>query len=93
MPWYITAVRNCQLVGHHLAEFLDYLDSRGVALSNVHVVGFSLGAEVAGYTGQRLRAGKDPRLPRITGEPVTNLGAGGGGRNLYRANQCAQKGL
>jgi pimeloyl-ACP methyl ester carboxylesterase len=68
MPWYITAVRNCRVVGRYLARFLDYLDSRGILLSNVHVIGFSLGAEVAGYTGQHLREGKDPRLPRITGE-------------------------
>jgi hypothetical protein len=68
MPWYITAVRNCQVVGLHLARFLHYLDSRGIPLSKVHIIGFSLGAEVAGYTGQHLREGKEPRLPRITGE-------------------------
>jgi hypothetical protein len=68
MPWYVAAVRNCKVVGLYLARFLDYLDSRGIPLSNVHVIGFSLGAEVAGYTGQHLKAGKNPRLPRITGE-------------------------
>jgi hypothetical protein len=68
MPWYIAAVRNCQVVGLYLARFLDYLDSRGIPLSHVHVIGFSLGAEVAGFTGKHLRAGKAPRLPRITGE-------------------------
>ncbi|PNF28635.1 hypothetical protein B7P43_G08705 [Cryptotermes secundus] len=67
MPWYIAAVRNCQVVGLYLAKFLDYLDSRGIPLSNVHIIGFSLGAEVAGYTGQNLRDDKDPKLPRITG--------------------------
>ncbi|KDQ97822.1 Pancreatic lipase-related protein 2 [Zootermopsis nevadensis] len=66
-PWYFAAVQNCQVVGSYLARFLDYLDSKGFALTNVHVVGFSLGAEVAGFTGQHLRAGMGPRLPRITG--------------------------
>jgi hypothetical protein len=68
LPWYSAAVKNCQVVGKYLAKFLDYLDSRGIPLSNVHVLGFSLGAEVAGFAGQDLRYGKAPRLQRITGE-------------------------
>jgi predicted alpha/beta-fold hydrolase len=68
LPWYSAAVKNCQVVGKYLAKFLDYLDSRGFPLSNVHVVGFSLGAEVAGFAGQNLRYGKAPGLHRITGE-------------------------
>jgi hypothetical protein len=67
-PWYIAAVQNCQLVGLYLALFLDYLDSRGIPLGNVHVIGFSLGAEVAGFTGKHLRDGEAPRLSRITGK-------------------------
>jgi hypothetical protein len=55
-------------VGKYLAKFLDYLDSRGIPISNVHIIGFSLGAEVAGFTGENLRHGKAPRLRRITGE-------------------------
>ena len=51
-----------------MAKFLDYLDSRGIPLSNMHVIGFSLGAEVAGFAGQNLRHGRAPRLQRITGE-------------------------
>jgi hypothetical protein len=68
LPWYSAAVRNCQVVGKYLAKFLEYLDSRGIPLHNVHVLGFSLGAEVAGFAGQDLRHGKEPRLHRITGE-------------------------
>lgn len=68
LPWYFAAVQNCQVVGLYLARFLDYLDSRGVPLSNVHVIGFSLGAEVAGFTGKHLRDGVAPRLRRITGK-------------------------
>ena len=56
-----------------MAKFLDYLDSRGIPLSNVHVVGFSLGAEVAGFAGQTLRYDKAPRLRRITGEAYQAL--------------------
>ena len=73
LPWYSAAVKNCQVVGRYLAKFLDYLDSRGIPLSNVHVVGFSLGAEVAGFAGQTLRYDKAPRLRRITGEAYQAL--------------------
>jgi hypothetical protein len=68
LPWYSAAVKNCQVVGKYLAKFLEYLDGRGIPLSNVHVIGFSLGAEVAGFAGQNLRHGKAPGLRRITGE-------------------------
>ena len=67
LPWYSAAVKNCHVVGKYLAKFLHYLDSVGIPLSNMHVIGFSLGAEAAGFTGQYLRSSKAPRLSRITG--------------------------
>ncbi|XP_063243720.1 lipase member H-A-like [Bacillus rossius redtenbacheri] len=63
-PWYARAVANCKVCGRHTATFLDYLVSRGLDLASLHVVGFSLGAEVAGYVGGFLASG---RLPRVTG--------------------------
>nr|CAD7256756.1 unnamed protein product [Timema shepardi] len=63
-PWYSTAVGNSQVCGDYLALFLDYLIDSGMPLSNLHVIGFSLGAEVAGFTGRAITSGK---LPRITG--------------------------
>nr|CAD7573832.1 unnamed protein product [Timema californicum] len=62
-PWYSTAVGNSQVCGDYLALFLDYLIDSGMPLSNLHVIGFSLGAEVAGFTGRAITSGK---LPRIT---------------------------
>lgn len=64
-PWYRPAADNALPVGRFLARFIHFLhDSRAVHASYLHVVGFSLGAEVAGFAGKAL---KDIRLPRITG--------------------------
>ncbi|XP_075980166.1 pancreatic lipase-related protein 2 [Anticarsia gemmatalis] len=65
-PWYITAVRNTRYMGRRLAGFIQFLDSVGVPVSTLHVVGFSLGAEAAGFAGKRLRS-QGLVLGRITG--------------------------
>lgn len=55
MPWYHKAVRNTRIVGPHVAATLRWLESLGAfRLRRVHVVGFSLGAEVAGFMGKAL---------------------------------------
>ena len=64
---YSQAVANTRLVEAQIAELIKFstLHTRNSA-SLYHVVGFSLGAHVAGYAGKRLReAGKI--LGRITG--------------------------
>lgn len=54
-PWYITAVRNTRLVGRLLANFLLQLDRpQYLPLANIHVIGFSLGAETAGFAGKAM---------------------------------------
>ncbi|XP_050430197.1 pancreatic triacylglycerol lipase-like isoform X1 [Adelges cooleyi] len=63
-PWYSHAVINTRAAGQYVARFIEYLVSRGFMLSKIHLIGFSLGAEIAGFTGKNLRIGK---LPRITG--------------------------
>ncbi|KAK6629854.1 hypothetical protein RUM43_003675 [Polyplax serrata] len=64
-PYYAAAVKNTRVVGKYLARFLTFLhNSQIIPISTVHVIGFSLGAEVAGFTGKAL--GKNV-LPRITG--------------------------
>ncbi|XP_049778093.1 inactive pancreatic lipase-related protein 1-like [Schistocerca cancellata] len=64
-PCYIQAAYNTPLVGKCTAQLLDKLIDDGVVpLSDVHVIGFSLGAQVAGQVGQYLKSGK---LPRLTG--------------------------
>lgn len=64
-PYYIEAAKNCRFIGRFAAAFIDFLVTRGFDLRTLHVVGFSLGGQISGFTGQYLRSG---RLPRITGE-------------------------
>ncbi|XP_048509444.1 pancreatic lipase-related protein 2 isoform X2 [Athalia rosae] len=65
LPWYITAVRNTRLVGPHVGGMVRWLDAQGaVPMSRVHVIGFSLGAEVAGFMGKSLAP---QQVGRITG--------------------------
>lgn len=64
-PWYSHAVLNTRVAALYLAKFIVYLTSRGFRLSKMHLIGFSLGAEIAGFTGKNLKIGK---LPRITGQ-------------------------
>jgi hypothetical protein len=65
-PHYETAAKNTKEAGRSLADFLDNLiqETQGEARRDLHVVGFSLGAQVAGIAAGQLKTG---RLPRITG--------------------------
>jgi len=59
---YNQAVANTRVVGAQVAGLLHVLAEFGVNVENVHVIGHSLGAQVAGYAGART-----PGLGRITG--------------------------
>lgn len=65
-PHYDAAARNTREAGRSLANFLDNLiqETQGAARQGLHIVGFSLGAQVAGISAAQLKAGT---LPRITG--------------------------
>ncbi|XP_044259395.1 lipase member H-B-like [Tribolium madens] len=63
-PWYYTAARNTQIVGEYTAKLIDYLVSRGMHLPSLHLIGLSLGAQMAGVCGQSVKSG---RIFRITG--------------------------
>lgn len=65
-PYYIEAAKNTRFIGQFAASFIDYLVTRGFNLGTLHVIGFSLGGQISGFTGQFLQSG---RLPRITGKP------------------------
>lgn len=55
LPWYVTAVRNTRIVGPQVARLVEWLAARGaVSLPDLHVIGFSLGAEIAGFMGKAL---------------------------------------
>jgi len=61
-PWYDIAAGHTRVTGEKTAELIEWLVSEGVPLSNIHVLGHSLGAHVAGFAG----ASMGGRLPRIT---------------------------
>lgn len=63
-PWYDEAAGNTLVVAKHLFNFLQSMEESGLDLDRVHIIGFSLGAHVAGFTGALLEG----RLGRITGE-------------------------
>lgn len=63
-PWYSQSVQNTKLVANKLSEFIKFYNSTGeMPISKIHIIGFSLGAHVAGMIGKTLT---DPKLPRIT---------------------------
>lgn len=67
MPWYKHAVQNGPRVGRYVARFIRFLLRNNANLDSMHVVGFSLGAELAGFIGKTLKEWGYV-LPRITGE-------------------------
>lgn len=61
---YFEAASNARLVGYILGDFISFLvESVEVPWENLHVIGFSLGAQTVGYAGHYLNG----QLPRITG--------------------------
>lgn len=71
LPWYVTAVRNTRIVGPQVARLVNWLDGVGaVSMSALHVIGFSLGAEIAGFMGKAL----SPRKVNFWEYQVAHLG-------------------
>ncbi|XP_014247470.1 lipase member H [Cimex lectularius] len=64
LPWYDHAIKNTLYVAKAVAKFIDDHVHSGVPLHKFHVIGFSLGAEIAGLVGNLVKSGK---LSRITG--------------------------
>lgn len=63
--FYLGPMRNTERVGRITAEFIDFLVAEtGLKTENIHFLGHSLGAHVAGNTGSLITSG---RLGRITG--------------------------
>ena len=64
---YDVAAGNTRLVGAQVAELIEILsESFGVKLADVHIIGHSLGAQTAGFAGEKFVL-KDKVLGRITG--------------------------
>lgn len=69
LPNYVQAAANARLVGRQVAQAVRRLLRLGAELRDFHLVGFSLGAHVAGFAGAELR-----NLSRITGlDPAAPL--------------------
>lgn len=63
IPNYVRAAANTRLVGKQLAMLIQGLEHHvGLQLHQVHLIGFSLGAHVAGFAGAQLK-----NISRITG--------------------------
>ena len=76
-PDYLQASGNAQLVGAQTAELIKFLISNAPGSSGsknlgerFYIVGFSLGAHVAGYAGRHLKANGGINLGRITGNAI-----------------------
>ncbi|XP_072495081.1 pancreatic triacylglycerol lipase-like [Notamacropus eugenii] len=74
--FYTQATQNVRVVGAEIAYFVDYLKNElGYSLSNVHVIGHSLGSHIAGEAGRRSNGligritGLDPAEPCFEGAP------------------------
>ncbi|KDR14939.1 phospholipase A1 1-like isoform X2 [Zootermopsis nevadensis] len=66
-PHYDVAARNTMEAGRRLANFLDSLirETQTTALRGLHIVGFSLGAQVAGIAASQLKTGLVPRITAL----------------------------
>ncbi|XP_046407089.1 inactive pancreatic lipase-related protein 1-like [Ischnura elegans] len=72
-PSYLRAAANTELVGRQGARVLAGLVGLGALPKALHVVGFSLGAQMAGFVGEGLKA-QGLKLGRITGlDPASFL--------------------
>lgn len=63
LPNYVRAAVNTRLVGKQVSLFVNWLNNNeGTRNEDFHLIGFSLGAHVAGFAGSELK-----NLSRITG--------------------------
>lgn len=62
-PCYIKAVQNLRTVAKCIAQFIESLVAKIYTKEDIHVIGFSLGAQTAGQIANYLTF----KLPRITG--------------------------
>ncbi|KAJ8949851.1 hypothetical protein NQ314_008103, partial [Rhamnusium bicolor] len=63
--FYAESVINVKFIGQYGAQLVDYLVLNGLNISTLHVIGMSLGAQIAGYVGQSVTSGELPRLTAL----------------------------
>ncbi|XP_061378542.1 lipase member I-like [Danaus plexippus] len=64
---YTLSVHNARLMGKRLANLLANLETFGASAEDFHLIGISLGAHIAGWTGKYFHKYKSQLLGRITG--------------------------
>nr|ACD37365.1 pancreatic lipase 3 [Mamestra configurata] len=79
---YSTASLRVPLIGAEVAEFIKWLCTSDADFNQIHLVGFGLGAHVAGIAGRRLM--DETRIPvsRITGLDPAGSGWGSNSQRL-----------
>lgn len=61
---YFTARMRCKEIGNYVAVMINTMtENTPQSNDDIHIIGFSMGAHIAGYTGKRLEG----KLQRITG--------------------------
>lgn len=85
LPNYVQAAGNTRLVGHRIACLIRLISAKyGLSGNSYHLIGFSLGAHVAGFAGMEIRNSTNEDslwIDRITGlDPASPLFEG------YEAN-------
>lgn len=61
---YVVAAQNTRAVGQEIAHFIDWIEeATNMPLDNMHLIGYSLGAHVAGFAGSHA----NNKVGRITG--------------------------
>lgn len=63
---YLSAASRINAVSHLLYYFIKNLNKSGFHPSSIHLIGFSLGAHVAGMTGKLVHKGLKTKLGKIT---------------------------
>lgn len=66
-PAYALAAANTQLIGRQLAILITDMVTLKNDPDRIHIIGFSLGAHVAGFAGKALKR-NNINIGRITGE-------------------------
>ncbi|KAL3269417.1 hypothetical protein HHI36_008487 [Cryptolaemus montrouzieri] len=67
VPCYPTAFMNTWHVAQCTSILIVSLISKGISMKNIHIVGFSLGAHIAGFAGEQLGKTLGMKPSRITG--------------------------